>query len=70
MYLHPNDYLWMADQDRERAMAQRALERGEERGEVHSSTFGAASAASSGSSDGQPPQPRTSGSATTARPLR
>ena len=27
MYLHPNDYLWMADQDRERAMAQRALER-------------------------------------------
>ena len=27
MYLHPNDYLWMADQDRDRAMAQRALER-------------------------------------------
>ena len=27
MYLHPNDYLWMAEQDRDRAMAQRALER-------------------------------------------
>ena len=27
MHLHPNDYLWMAEQDRDRAMAQRALER-------------------------------------------
>ena len=27
MYLHPNDYLRMAEQDRDRAMAQRALER-------------------------------------------
>jgi hypothetical protein len=27
MYLHPNQYLWMAEQDRDRAMAQRALER-------------------------------------------
>ena len=40
MYLHPNDYLWMADQDRERAMAQRALERAARTGgEVHSSTL-------------------------------
>ena len=27
MHLHPNDYLWMAEQDHDRAMAQRALER-------------------------------------------
>ena len=27
MHLHPNDYLWMAELDRDRAMAQRALER-------------------------------------------
>jgi hypothetical protein len=27
MYVDPQTYLWMVDQDRERAMAQRALER-------------------------------------------
>lgn len=27
MYLHPNEFLWMVEQDRDRAMAQRALER-------------------------------------------
>lgn len=27
MYMHPTDYLWLKDQDREREMTQRALER-------------------------------------------